>query len=336
MAEDKPRLARLTAIITQLQSKKIVTARDIAKKHKVSIRTVYRDIRTLEKSGIPIITEEGKGYSIMEGYKLPPVMFTEQEANALITAEQIIAKNKDLSLAIEYKSAIEKIKSILKYSQKDKTELLSERIQIRVNLDTEKTSNYLIQLQSAITNYQIVHLDYHSLQNKSTKRHIEPFALIHTQDNWVLIAFCRLRSNFRFFRLDCIRRMTTSRECFEPHKITLQEYFEKKRKIYEVRTTNQNGQAAQDLGQLWGKFMSEGIAEKIPNKIEQSIFSIYTNYEGDHTQPYDTIFGIWSEINQQKLNRVFTADFDVYGEKAQNPTDAEVEVFVGLKNETTD
>ena len=70
MAEDKPRLARLTAIMTQLQSKRIVTARDIAEKHNVSIRTVYRDIRTLEKSGIPIITEEGKGYSIMEGYKL--------------------------------------------------------------------------------------------------------------------------------------------------------------------------------------------------------------------------------------------------------------------------
>jgi len=92
MAEDKPRLARLTAILTQLQSKKLITARDIAEKHEVSIRTVYRDIRTLEKSGIPIVTEEGKGYSIMEGYKLPPVMFTEDEANALITAEQIIAR----------------------------------------------------------------------------------------------------------------------------------------------------------------------------------------------------------------------------------------------------
>jgi len=107
MPEDKPRLARLTAIMTQLQSKRIVTARDIADKHGVSIRTVYRDIRTLEKSGIPIVTEEGKGYSIMEGYKLPPVMFTEQEANALITAEQLISRNKDQSLTDHYRSAIE-------------------------------------------------------------------------------------------------------------------------------------------------------------------------------------------------------------------------------------
>ena len=100
MQKDKPRLARLTAILTQLQSKRILTAREIAEKHDVSIRTVYRDIRTLESSGIPIITEEGKGYALMEGYNIPPVMFTEEEANALITAEQLINKNKDNSLSL--------------------------------------------------------------------------------------------------------------------------------------------------------------------------------------------------------------------------------------------
>ena len=221
MAEDKPRLARLTAILTQLQSKRIVTARDIAEKHNVSIRTIYRDIRTLEKSGIPIITEEGKGYSIMEGYQLPPIMFSEQEANALITAEHIISKNKDKSLVDQYKNAIEKIKSVLKYTQKGKTELLSERIEIRTNKEANKTSDYLIQLQSAITNYQLVSLHYLSLQNKETKRKIEPFALIHTQDNWVLIAFCRLRNDFRAFRLDCIQKIIILFDCFAPHKICL-------------------------------------------------------------------------------------------------------------------
>ena len=93
--EEKPRLSRLTAILTQLQSSRIVTATALAEKHNVSVRTIYRDIRTLEKSGVPIVTEEGKGYSMMEGYQLPPVMFTEDEANALITAEQLVLKNKD-------------------------------------------------------------------------------------------------------------------------------------------------------------------------------------------------------------------------------------------------
>ena len=233
MAKDKPRLARLTAILTQLQSKSLVTAREIAEKHQVSIRTIYRDIRTLEKSGIPIVTEEGKGYSIIEGYKLPPVMFTEQEANALITAEQIISNNKDQSLVNEYRSAIEKVRSILKYTQKDKTELLTKRLEVRTSKEKSKTSNHLIQLQSAITNFQIVDLAYHSLQNKSSKRKIEPFALIHTQENWILIAFCRLRKDFRAFRLDCMEKITTMSSCFEPHKLTLQEYFEEKRKTWE-------------------------------------------------------------------------------------------------------
>ena len=71
--QEKPRLSRLTAILTQLQSKQILTAREIAEKHNVSVRTIYRDIRTLENSGIPIVTEEGNGYSIKSGFNLPPI-----------------------------------------------------------------------------------------------------------------------------------------------------------------------------------------------------------------------------------------------------------------------
>ncbi len=122
--EGKPRLTRLTAIITQLQSKKLVTATYLAEKHNVSVRTVYRDIRMLEKSGIPVVTEEGKGYSIMEGYHLPPVLFTEDEANALITVEQLALNKKDQSFNENVSSAVEKIKSILMHSQKGNAELL--------------------------------------------------------------------------------------------------------------------------------------------------------------------------------------------------------------------
>lgn len=233
MAEDKPRLTRLTAILTQLQSKRLVTARNIADKHNVSIRTVYRDIRTLEKSGIPIITEEGKGYSIMEGYKLPPVMFTEEEANALITAAQLVFKNKDQSLVEHYESAVTKIKSTLKGKQKAKTELLENRIQVRDNLKNEKTSRYLIQLQSTISNFQLVKLNYKSLEDQQSERIIEPFALYTTQDNWVLIAFCRKRNAFRAFRLDCIESLQVNGGQFEPHPMTLQQYLEECRKAYE-------------------------------------------------------------------------------------------------------
>ncbi|WP_299289594.1 HTH domain-containing protein [uncultured Mucilaginibacter sp.] len=76
------RLSRLIALLTQLQSKRLLTATEVSKKFDVSVRTVYRDIKALEQAGVPILMEEGKGYSLMEGYRLPPVMFTESEANA--------------------------------------------------------------------------------------------------------------------------------------------------------------------------------------------------------------------------------------------------------------
>lgn len=233
MEKGKPRLVRLTAIVTQLQTKKVVTATELSAKYKVSIRTIYRDIRTLEQSGIPIYTEEGKGYSLVEGYKLPPVMFTEEEANALITAEQIVSKNKDISFVEKYSSAVEKIKSVLKYSQRDKSSLLTERLDIRTNLEQKITSNYLMQLQIALTNYKLLQVDYLSLERNKTKRIVEPFALIHNNDNWVLIAFCRLRKNFRAFRVDCIQQVVMLPSSFEPHKITLQEYFDIERKKWE-------------------------------------------------------------------------------------------------------
>ncbi len=234
MVEEKPRLARLTAILTMLQSKRIVTATDIANKHGVSIRTVYRDIRTLEISGIPIVTIEGRGYSIVDGYKLPPVMFSQEEANALITVEQLVRKNKDQSLTEHYENAITKIKAVLKDSQKEKTELLANRIQIRDNVRNEKTSNYLIQLQSTIANYQVVKIDYCTVEDRRSQRDIEPFALFTTQDNWILIAYCRLRSDFRSFRLDRIESLRITDQIFEPHGKTLEEYFEECRQKWQT------------------------------------------------------------------------------------------------------
>jgi len=233
MEKEKPRLARLTAILTQLQSKSLVTARDIAEKHQISIRTVYRDIRTLEKSGIPIVTEEGRGYSIMEGYKVPPVMFTEHEANAIITAYHIIKKNKDRSLIDNYSAAVEKIRSVLKSNQKEKSELLSDRLHIRNNHENEVTSNHVIKIQSAITNNQILDLKYLSLQNKKSQRKIEPFALYSTQDNWIMIAQCQKAMEFRAFRLDCIESLQRTGHTFEPKEMTLDQYFEQRRKIWE-------------------------------------------------------------------------------------------------------
>lgn len=223
---ETPRLSRLTAILTQLQSKRLSTATDLAKKFQVSIRTIYRDIRALEEAGIPVFTEEGKGYSLVEGYRLPPVSFTESQANALITAEQLVLRNKDASFVREYTDAITKIKAVLLHNTKDKADLLSKRIAIRNNLENSSTSNNMSSIQLALTNFNLLQISYQAAdQENKVQRTVEPFAIYSTQENWILIAFCRLRQDYRAFRLDRISQLEILQEHFEPHKMTLREYF---------------------------------------------------------------------------------------------------------------
>jgi predicted DNA-binding transcriptional regulator YafY len=224
---DTKRLSRLTAILTQLQTKRIVTSTNLAAKFNVSVRTIYRDIRALEQAGVPIITEEGKGYTLMDGYKIPPVMFSESQANALILAEQLVLKNKDTSFIKDYTEAIDKIKAVLKQADKDKANLLADRTRFEQNINRERNSDNISQLQQALTNFQLIKIDYTNEQNKTTSRTLEPFALISTTENWLLIAWCRLRKEFRYFRLDRITKLEILIEKFEPHKMTLQEYFDK-------------------------------------------------------------------------------------------------------------
>ncbi len=210
-----------------LQTKRLLTASELANKFSVSKRTIYRDIKALEQAAVPILTEDGKGFTIMDGYKIPPIMFTESEANALITAEQLILKNKDASFVKEYAEAIHKIKSVLRINTRDKANLLSNRIVFRQNSQNSSTSNYLSVMQLALTNFNLTKIKYHSTDtNQTTERTIEPFATYSTQDNWLLIAFCRLRKDFRAFRLDRIESLMILNEKFEPHKMTIQEYFE--------------------------------------------------------------------------------------------------------------
>lgn len=224
--DDIKRISRLTAILTQLQTKRRLTAARLSEKFGVSKRTIYRDIKALERAGVPILTEEGKGYTLMQGYSVPPIMFTEKQANALILAEQLVLKNKDASFVKDYSEAIDKIKSILRYAIKDKANLLADRTKYDQVLHQERNSNNLSDLQNALTNYKLVKIQYINKEGTTTNRMIEPFAIL-SAENWYLIAWCRLRKDFRFFRPDRIQKIEILSENFEPHNLTLQEYFDK-------------------------------------------------------------------------------------------------------------
>lgn len=224
---DIKRLSRLTATLTQLQTKRLLTAAELAQRFSVSTRTIYRDMKALEQAGVPIVTEDGKGYSLMEDYRVPPIMFTENQANALILAEQLVLKNTDAAFIKDYIEAIDKIKSVLKHSLKDKANLLAERTRFALNQNRERNSNILSDLQSALTNFNLTRIAYTNKEEETTSRLIEPFALVSTQENWLLIAWCRMRKNFRYFRLDRIKQLEILPEKFSPHQMTLQEFFDK-------------------------------------------------------------------------------------------------------------
>lgn len=222
------RLTLITAILIQLQSKKIVTGKDIAERFEVSLLTAYRDIKTLQDAGIPIGSENGVGYFIVDGYSLPPMMITEEEANALIVSEKLILNQGDLSLIKDFSSLLIKIKAILKSAQKDSVSKLIDRIEPSVKKESFK-SNWLSSIQKTISNTNIIEIHYDSIsKNEQTVRTVEPLAVYFTDNAWVLVAFCRLRNAIREFRLDRISKLEVKPDNFEYRgEFTLNEYFNK-------------------------------------------------------------------------------------------------------------
>lgn len=231
---DIKRISRLASIVTQLQTKRLITSTSLSEKFGVSTRTIYRDIKALEQAGVPILTEDGKGYSLMEGYKIPPIMFSESEANALITVEKLVLKNNDESLSKEYTEAINKVKAVLLYSTKEKVEFLSKRIAVSPGKLQPNASNSLTFIQNALTDFKVLSITYQSEHKKDpTERKIEPFALYYSlQESWALIAYCRLRKDYRMFRLDRILKIQQTGLNFKPHAMTLQEYLNEKEKNF--------------------------------------------------------------------------------------------------------
>jgi len=224
------RLTRLTTILLHLQSKRVVTAQELADRFDVTQRTIYRDIRALEEAGVPIIGEAGKGYSLVEGYRVPPVMFTEQEINALLTAQQYFQKNADKSAYNDFANVVTKIKAIMRYSEKEKAEKLENRLYIHSN-DQSNETNLLSTIQLSITNCRALKIKYHANYNDTvTDRFVEPLGVYLYKENWIVVAHCRLRNELREFRIDRILNLTLTTDAFPDRNFTLDEYF---RTLYE-------------------------------------------------------------------------------------------------------
>ncbi len=295
------RIDRVTAILIQLQSKRVVKAQEIADRFTISLRTVYRDIKTLEEAGIPIIGEAGIGYSIMEGYRLPPVMFSKEEATAFLTAEKLVEKLTDNSTKETYAAAMFKIKSVLRLTERDHMENMDQYIEVIENpyLSNHKNETaYLQHILRAIGEKAVLNIDYfaeHSQQKSN--RSIEPIGIFFMSRYWYLIAWCTLRNDYRTFRVDHIKYLSVTAIHFEKEHPSLKSFLTKVSKEKELYTIviRVEKEIVKFLGEQ--KFYNGFVSQKeVADKIEMTFLTAAL----DGFARWYMLFGEWAEILSPK------------------------------------
>ncbi|WP_347374090.1 YafY family protein [Aequorivita sp. Q41] len=225
------RFDRIIAILIQLQSKKVVKAQELADRFGVSLRTIYRDVRSLEASGVPIVSEAGVGYSIMDGYRLPPVMFTREEASSFVAAEKLMKKFTDKSFGGYYESAMFKLKSVLRGTEKEWIDRLQSQVIINpdVTLFNTNIPNALELLFESIAEKKQVFVRYQSVASETpSERNLEPVGVFHENNYWYILAYCHFRKEYRQFRTDRLVKIQRTTIPFQLKHGTLDEYKQEK------------------------------------------------------------------------------------------------------------
>ncbi len=211
------RVDRLSAMLIHLQSKKIVTAKELAQRFGICLRTVYRDIRALEAAGIPIGSEAGRGYYLVEGYHLPPVRFTSEEAGALLLAGKLTGAFTDAKTKRNFDSALYKIRAVLGNEDKEFVAEIEKKIGVfdttGENMPVE--NSFIKDIQTALYLKNTIEIHYYSPHaNQTTVRKIEPVSLGFHENYWHLIAYCHLRNAYRDFRIDRIQNLSLTDQSF--------------------------------------------------------------------------------------------------------------------------
>ena len=234
MFDNSPkRFDRIVALLIQLQSKRVVKAQELADRFEVSLRTIYRDIRSLEASGVPVYGEPGVGYSLVEGYRLPPVMFTREEAGSFIAAEKLMQTFIDKELGAHYTSAMFKIKSVLRNSDKDWLSAIESKVIVQrtgSKLFNDAVPEAMAVLFESIADKTQVKLQYQAFEAQEvSERTIEPVGIFHDNNNWYVFCFCHLRKDYRQFRADRIQSIKITKLPFVKEHEALETYLNKEK-----------------------------------------------------------------------------------------------------------
>ncbi len=196
------RADRLFQIILMLSRGRITTAKAIAQRLEVSERTIYRDIKDLTLTGAPIDGEAGVGYRLRRGYQIPPMMFDEDELQALAFGAKVAQSWADSKLSDAADRVLSKIDAVL--PQHLRHNLDSQRLSVPDFHIPKSLIDRLGQLRGCIEQMQVIDIDYTDSDGKVSKRSVWPLGLIYWGNKWTLGAWCELRADFRTFRVDRI------------------------------------------------------------------------------------------------------------------------------------
>lgn len=212
------RIDRLSAILTMLQSAPLVQSKQIIDRFGIGVRTMYRDIRALEEAGIPIAGDSRIGYSLVEGFKLPPLMFTQEEAFAFLAAEKLVDKFTDIGLKESYKGGVDKIKAVMRMTEKEALGKVYERIG---NLDFDSpilldSQNRLQIILDAVSKQMRLQMEYTShSKEKATDRLVDPIGVFFSMANWYMVAYCSMRNDYRTFKISRIGQLKQTNDPIE-------------------------------------------------------------------------------------------------------------------------
>jgi predicted DNA-binding transcriptional regulator YafY len=217
------RLFGILLMLTRTQGKvrKRVRAEDVAARFEVSVRTVYRDMAALAEIGVPVRGAPNEGYQLLDGFFLPPLVFTPDEATALMLSAKRLTVDGAPKLQSDARKAIEKLSAALPELTRDRVREKTEVLQFyepSTVLDTSKDD--VLDFQEAIWQHRCVRLRYYSLaENTTTTRTIEPLSLTYSNGAWYVSGFCRLRQDQRSFRLSRIEGYELLTQTFKPRAI---------------------------------------------------------------------------------------------------------------------
>jgi predicted DNA-binding transcriptional regulator YafY len=209
------RADRLFLVIHALRGRHTaLPARSLAETLGVSLRTVYRDVADLQRSGVPIEGEAGVGYVLRKGSDIPPLMFTADELEALVVGTRFVRAFAGDKLAEGAKAALLKIEAVLPPELRERA--ARTRIYAPVWRDQERAdfAQLIDRLHAAIAASQVLRLDYRDEGGQPSLREVEPLCLAFWGGKWTLGAWCRLRGNFRNFRPDRIHASEATGEIF--------------------------------------------------------------------------------------------------------------------------